>query len=94
MVDEVLRTGEREKSSLESSPHPMDPETEIALTGSEKERALILAAEIALLKSKIQNTEHILQGVKDLHDKQKAQLSSWQEELAALKEGQLLLGVE
>lgn len=85
MVEEISESSEHPAGPAETPGHPVDPE---------RERALVLAAEIALLKSKIQNTEHILQGVKDLHDKQKAQLSSWQEELAALKEGQLLLGVE
>lgn len=90
MVEEISESSEHPAGSAETPGHPVDPQD----ITQEQHRAFVLAAEIALLKSKIQNTEHILQGVKDLHDKQKAQLSSWQEELAALKEGQLLLGVE
>lgn len=88
MVEEIPGAGEREADSTKPSAHPVDPE-ELS-----QERALLLAAEIALLKSKIQNTEHILNGVREIHDKQKAQLETWREELASLKEGQLLLGVE
>lgn len=62
--------------------------------GAEDQRALILAAEIGLLKARIQNTEAILREIHSMYNKQRAVLDSWLEELATLKEGQLLLGIK
>ena len=86
MVQEIPEPGQPEAGPPRTACDP--PEN------LEKERALYLAAEISLLKAKIQTSKDFLLFAQKTLKKQQDLHDTWLEELSALKEGQLLLGIK